>query len=272
MSKILFIGDIHTKQNIVKRVEELLNEDKEIEKVVFVGDYVDDWKTNYLDNINILNTMFNLKRKYKDKIELLWGNHEHSYFGYACSGHKYLDDDFPKLLSDNLDLFNIIYKTDDFICSHAGITENWFTAIKEKYNIKDDNEMLDKINELFHKEDKNMLELLSVASVSSGGYSDFASPLWSRPSDHTYSPINLGRDQIVGHTPNELELKYRTKNVIVDGLEILDRIVYIDTFSTYPVTLEPIGKEEILIFNNEDKVYLSKSLLTDKEEFIFQRR
>lgn len=274
MSKTIFVGDIHTKHGIIERIENLINIDKEIEKVVFVGDYVDDWSTDAEYNEIMLEIMFNLKKKYSDKVVLLLGNHELSYMGYPCSGHKKPDEKTSKLLFDNIDLIDVIYKTEDFICSHAGLTELWLNDLKDKYNIsciEGLDKMVDRINQMFHNKDGSIMRSLSCASYSSGGYSYIASCLWSRPDDHRFSPINLGVDQIVGHTPTSVELKYRAKNVIVEGKEIDDKIIYIDTFSTYPVTEEPVGKQEILIFDHDTKSYYSRSLVTDKIEFIFQR-
>ena len=63
MSKILFVGDIHTKDWIIDKVDELLNTDKEIDKAVFTGDYLDEFGATYNDNINILNKVINFKNK-----------------------------------------------------------------------------------------------------------------------------------------------------------------------------------------------------------------
>lgn len=69
--KTIFVGDIHTKYGIIERIENLIKEDSEIEKVIFTGDYVDDWNAIVDDNILILNLIFDFKKKYKDKIVLL---------------------------------------------------------------------------------------------------------------------------------------------------------------------------------------------------------
>ena len=270
MSKTTFVGDIHVKSEILNRVEKIFNEDKNIDKLVFLGDYVDDWNTSAKDNVAILEEIFNLKKKYNDKIVLLLGNHEMSYMGFLCSGHK-PSKETEKLLHDNLDLLDVVYKTNDFIVTHGGFTELWLNMLKDQYLIEDDDKVIDKINEMFHKRDGSIMRDLNLASLSSGGYSIISSCLWARPTDHTYSPINLGKDQIIGHTPNRQELKNSVGSIIIDGLEINDKIFYIDTFSTWRDSGEPIGKEEILIFDDNTKSYYSKSLVTDREEFIYQR-
>lgn len=269
MGRTIFVGDIHVKSEILNRIKEIFNKDRSIDKLIFLGDYVDDWNTSSEDNINILEDVFNLKKKYNSKVVLLLGNHEMSYMGFPCSGHK-PSKETEKLLYDNLDLLDVVYKTNDFIVTHGGFTDLWLNMLKEQYFVEDNNEMIDKINEMFHKRDGSMMRNLNLASLSSGGYSIVSSCLWARPADHTYSPINLGRDQIIGHTPNRQELKNSVGNIVVEGLKINDKIFYIDTFSTRD-SGELIGKEEILIFDDNTKSYYSRSLVTDKEEFIYQR-
>lgn len=265
--RTLFIEDIHTKINIIKRIEELIKEDKTIENVVFLGDYLDDWSATFIDNLNTLHHIIDFKNLYKDKVHLLLGNHELSYLGFPCSGYN-KSEEVSNLLYKNINLFDISYESEYFICSHAGFNNIWLNMLKEKYLFKDNEEAIHKVNEMFNNKDGSILKDLSISSTTSGSYSLCASCLWARPADHRYYSINIGKDQIVGHTPLVGSIKDNVSQVIYDGLETNYRIFYIDTFSTYKNTSEPIGKEEVLIFDNDNKSYFSKSLVSDKEEFI----
>ena len=149
MSKILFVGDIHTKDWIIDKVDELLNTDKEIDKAVFTGDYLDEFGATYHDNINILNKVINFKNKNKDKVTLLIGNHELSYLGFPCSGHIY-NENINDLLKQNLDLFDLIYEEDNFIVYHGGLTKNWIELLINEYNQNSVDDIIKLLNIKFH--------------------------------------------------------------------------------------------------------------------------
>lgn len=248
MNKTIFVGDIHTKKFIPKSIEKLLEKDKDIDKVIFTGDYSDEWNGNEKENLDILETMFNLKRKYNDKVILLLGNHDLSYMGYPCSGHIYPDDQIIKMYKDNHELLQVIYlnEEENYIVSHGGFTQNWYDIINQYYEgtLK---EKVDKINNDFQninsEEYQSLLELLAIASVSSGSNSIYASCLWARPYDHLYHPFETMIDQIVGHTPIKDTIEIESKKT---GLLEQNIIYFIDTFSTYR-NRTPYGKEEVLI-------------------------
>lgn len=246
MNKILFIGDIHTKENIVNKVDEILTKDKQIKKAIFVGDYVDEWSASEQEDLNILNSIFNLKKKYGDRVILLLGNHELSYMGYPCSGHIYPDDQIKKVLEENHSLLQVLYYNKDYIVSHGGITQNWLEVVKQFYkgNLK---EIINQINIDFQDVNseryKDLLQLLSMASVSSGSNSLCASCLWARPQDHRYSPLSEMVDQIVGHTPIFMGIEESRE---IGGLLRQNTIYYIDSFSTYK-DRRPYGKQEALL-------------------------
>lgn len=257
--KTLFVGDIHTKTEIIEEVEKLIKEDKDIGKVIFVGDYVDDWKAVEKDNINVLNRIFDLKDSYSDKVHLLVGNHEFSYLGYPCSGHIY-SKEVPKILLSRLKDLDVIYKTDDYTVSHGGITSLWLSNLCDYYKEENIDKIIDKINDGFHNQDMEIYRFLSLASFTSGSNSYVASCLWARPSDHisgVYGPI-YNYTQIAGHTPIP-------DPVFSSVTEINNsRIYYIDTFSTYYNTKESIGKREVLIFDEDTKEFSTIKLF--KEE------
>lgn len=264
--KILFVGDIHTKYGIIERIENIIKTNDDIEKIIFTGDYVDDWNAIEDDNLEILEIIFNLKKNYPDKINLLVGNHEFSYLGYPCSGHIN-SIKTEKLLQDNLDLLDVIYKSDNFIVSHAGFTNLWVDSCKYVCGYKDFDELIDIINNSFHSKQRNIINFLSVASKTSSGDFITASPLWARPKDHINSMIELPKDQIVGHTPIQNDIK----DSMIEILNSTNKIIYIDTFSTYRDGITPVGKQQILIFDNENKTYYQSDLDLENIEAIYTR-
>ena len=85
---VLFVGDVHNHLYIFDDVQRL---DKEynFDKIVFLGDYVDDWNTNNQDSLETLKKVFELKESNPDKYRFCLGNHEFSYLGFRCCGHLY---------------------------------------------------------------------------------------------------------------------------------------------------------------------------------------
>lgn len=219
--KYLFVGDVHNHLYIFEDVEKL---DKQwnFDRIIFFGDYVDDWNTNNHHSLETLDKVFELKRSNPNKYTFLLGNHEMSYLGYKCSGHQYeLEDVVQAKLKENIwvfDLYTSIYTWDkgDFICSHAGFTNGF---IQECLGDKD--------NWLLSLSDMNKhildnLEPFSHCSFVRGGRDNFSSSMWCDRREHSYfgSQEPIAPNQIVGHTP--------VKNIIYEG-----GIYFIDTHSTY---------------------------------------
>lgn len=128
MAKILCIPDIHLRKFWRQCIFD--NVDK-VEKVVFLGDYLDPYNEPDLEEnaIQMMDNIIGLKKEEPDKYILLLGNH-------TC---HYIWDDYPEssrysfwsakkyhnIFCDNLNLFNIGFVQDDVIFTHAGITNEW---------------------------------------------------------------------------------------------------------------------------------------------------
>ena len=64
--KYLFVGDVHNHSYIFDDVDRL---DKEynFDRIIFLGDYVDDWLTDNHDSLKTLDKIFSLKEKDPNK-------------------------------------------------------------------------------------------------------------------------------------------------------------------------------------------------------------
>lgn len=160
--KVLAVGDIHQKPWILDRVEKIIDD---YDKVVFVGDYADDFSAEPQDRIEIWKDMRKLQRKYPI-ISVLIGNHDYVYLHKQYAGRFAGWDPISQALLDaELDLKNwlldlpFLTKIDNVAYSHAGITDSW---------------------------DYNGL-------MSEDG------PLWVRPEDGYVYESN----QVFGHTPQQ---------------------------------------------------------------------
>lgn len=126
--KALIIPDVHQKVNWKFALQNVNNFDK----IFFLGDYFD-----YHDNADVygfeaitnFEEIIAFKKKYPDKVELCFGNHDAHYLGgFRCYSNWQMDygDDFCEALLKAADYLNICYRFGDYIISHAGITKTWY--------------------------------------------------------------------------------------------------------------------------------------------------
>ncbi len=165
--KILSVGDIHTKLWIIDKVEKLVDK---YDKIVFVGDFADDWGKDALDTIATWRRMYDFMNKYPDKVLTTCGNHDVIYCqktpslqsGYSYVTQLAINSPANKYLKDWLLSLPITLKLDGVTFSHAGVAKGW--------NGKTD------VNSLWQNN----------------------SPIWARPEWAQYKKIK----QVFGHSPS----------------------------------------------------------------------
>lgn len=227
--KVLIIPDVHGTDNW-KKAEELI---EEVDKVVFLGDYFDNWENKWPEQGKNFEDICSFKRKNMEKVEVLLGNHDWSYisptkYGSSVSGHQNEHaKEIHDLLVANRDIIKIASECDGWVFSHAGFSNCWVEQFKynehcisdkqteDEYIVWDESEFgVDFLNNKFFNLsliatdpacDLNFCELLDWNGTYDGfGNEVTQGPLWIRPDA-------LGRDkffpnQVVGHT--EIALSY----------------------------------------------------------------
>lgn len=192
--KTIILGDIHGR-TIWKNI---INAEKEYDKIIFIGDYVDTHEDiSSLQQLENLADIIQFKRDNLDKVSLLLGNHDFHYLDVdeRYSGFQpIMRFQFKEIFKDNLNLFQICECIDtNQICSHAGIGKTWCTNNNIHYE-----EALDivskEINELF----KYKPYAFKFKGSDPYGDSFESSPIWIRP--HSLQFDGLPCTQIVGHT------------------------------------------------------------------------
>jgi predicted phosphodiesterase len=114
--KTVTIGDTHGAE-VADVVGEIIDDH---DKFIFVGDYVDSF---FYDNVTMKKNLLDiieLKKKYPEKIVLLWGNHDIQYLlgvdKYGCTGYRpEMQHDFYEILNSNAGLFRFSYQIDDYL-------------------------------------------------------------------------------------------------------------------------------------------------------------
>lgn len=163
--KVLAVGDIHTKLWILNSVMALIDQ---YDKIVFVGDYADDWMSSPQDSVNTWAALKNLQEENPDKVQLVTGNHDYIYVnktrtlqsGYNHVTQLLINSQENKKLKLWLSSLPVTIIVDGVTYSHAGLSDHY-------------------------KEDDALWQ--------------DESPLWARPPYTAYRKM----PQVFGHTPSE---------------------------------------------------------------------
>lgn len=228
MSKVFVIPDVHLKAWIFDKAEELLSQN-EYDKIVCLGDLVDDWDQE--KNLRLYSETFDALERFINRhpnFLLCYGNHDVSYiWGARESG--YSDYARPVVLERLSKLEKIIpagniayiHRIDKVLFSHAGLTEIFVSHFLPNFG-GDIDELLEKINGF--RRDELWCD---------------ASPIWARPQDGRIEMYPKGYLQVVGHTP-------------VRKTDYFGEVVTVDNFSTYR-NGDPIGDQRFIWVDTETK-------------------
>ena len=188
---------------------------------VFLGDYCDPYSREGISDKKALDNMkeiIDFARSNKDRVTLLLGNHDLSYFGveaglwsvFADRYSEQYSDCWHQLFWDNADLFSTCksfkVRGRHFLMSHAGIHPEWVDCVP-LFDDLDKNDLLAiaaRIDDLFqqslHSNTRTgFMEALSVVGYLRGGMFPAGSPVWA--DCHEYLDVDYdGITQIFGHT------------------------------------------------------------------------
>lgn len=138
MSKVLAVGDIHTKVWIIDKVEELVNE---YDLIVFCGDYADNWNTSPTYTMAAWR-MLKMLMDNNPNVRAVIGNHDYAYIHNEIAGQssgfnpvtfQLINAPENKKIKAWLESLPVIFEHDGVIYSHAGVTEEW----NGKYDVYD---------------------------------------------------------------------------------------------------------------------------------------
>jgi hypothetical protein len=220
--KVLSVGDIHGRDNW-----KIINPD-EYDKVVFLGDYVDHYTKTPKEILNNFKDVLMFAKKYPDKVVLLIGNHDAQYFmlytsyrkATMCTGFK---SEYAvalnSLFNDNSDMFKYMYQIDNYLWSHAGLSNKSFNLFyKDKIELLNGN-LADKFNHLWNVKNSSIFHV----GVKRGGSYEAGSPLWADRSETIMDCLD-GYHQIVGHTPvKQIDIReYNLSNCSIAYVDVAD--------------------------------------------------
>lgn len=208
--KVLFIGDIHGRDDWKRMVEVALFYNLHI---VFLGDYVDSKDIRPVLILHNLKKIIELKKQYPDQVTLFLGNHDYSYYDsrtYISGFDVHMWKDYEDLFRKNIELFDIAWGYTNSnnkytLASHAGLTLTYYNNYIKPL-IDDKESLLNRVsegaaNELpIHQILNYMVNEDIIFKVGNARRGEGTpSPLWSDISElkeDNYPGIN----QVVGHS------------------------------------------------------------------------
>ena len=234
MGKILIIPDIHSRDFYKDAIGDISMYDK----VVFLGDYLDGYPYEGVSNetgFSNLLEIIDFKKKNKDKVVLLLGNHDAHYLNRLVNSGRF---DFlnaernAELFEENLGLFDVAWETEingkRYFFSHAGVRRGWIESNHDLFVLDDTSTLpsADYFNNFLHAGEQSQADRFFVAlsncSYHRGGWGDSGSMVWSDiheyfsnrgvVEEHEYDGVYF----IVGHTQQEQQ------PIITDYVACLD--------------------------------------------------
>lgn len=229
--KVLILADLHGRkfwrQTIVNNIDK-------VDKVIFLGDYLDPYKNEVDENyklhnmeceeyedaqnlLKMLNDIVALKKNEPEKYILLTGNHTDSYIWSKFKAATRTDyrnwELYHKFFSQNLEFFNLVWVEDNVIFSHAGITDGWAREVWKKFRYPESayKSIMDValvLNDIpLTNVNNEYIQLISNISYYRWGESQYGSCEWADIKEHinmsskTLSPLGEeGIYQVFGHT------------------------------------------------------------------------
>ncbi|MCL2196568.1 MAG: metallophosphoesterase [Treponema sp.] len=183
--KIAVISDIHQTVYWRKIIEQM----DDFDKVIFLGDEFDCWSNEWPFQIKNAENIIIFKKSFPEKVDLCWSNHAISYYlNERCSGyqgeHAY---DICEYYIKHQEYYNVLYIYDNWIFSHAGISQKWmeYCRINE----------LSEINQIFRDKPK----IFKWIGPDNFGNNANEGPLWIRPEALIANSVN-NYNQVAGHT------------------------------------------------------------------------
>lgn len=196
---LIALGDTHGRTNWKQIVATT-----EFDTIVFIGDYFDTH-----DNISPQQQIANFeaiiayKRANKDKVILLFGNHDYHYIRPIEEAYSGFQDKYAPAIRQLLreaireELVQMCYRHNTYLFSHAGVTQTWLKAVGYTGE-----EPLDSfINALFRTRPE-AFKFIYGPNYSPYGDDICQTPIWVRPNSLKQDAV-AGYKQVVGHTTQQ---------------------------------------------------------------------
>lgn len=227
--RILVVGDLHCKPNLLTQAVEIYRKRK-CDYLVFLGDACDNWGAQQSDNAEIVDALITFKQELKEHFVWLIGNHDWGYYASTdMTGHIHFHESiiYSRFL-EHFDDWEVVAQLGRYVFSHAGISKAFAKAFGGQ-NVVENIALLKKQTDPYAP--------LNFVGQACGGYSSNPSPLWARPEEVDPWTDDGKVVQIVGHTP-------------LTQIENLHGLVICDTLSQYS-NKDFIGDRSLLLIEDD---------------------
>jgi hypothetical protein len=229
--KLVAIGDIHGHDSW----KQVVAQEQDADMFVFVGDYFDSFSVKGLDQINNFLDIIEFKKQSKVPVVMLLGNHDYHYYpgieDSGTSGYQALmAPSIKAVVNDNKHNLQLVYKSGEFVFSHAGLSSEWLDDIFVKWDVEN---LDDAVNDLLiyqptkiaYRSFKYYDYENNRAQLAGGfGGETFQGPIWIRPRalmKANYDTLRNQIIQVVGHTGQT--------QIDIEGKATGGRYYFIDT-------------------------------------------
>lgn len=194
----LIIPDIHNK---ISQAEEIIEKYRDVDEIVFLGDYFDDFGDNKIIAEQVAVWLKDSLKK-ENRIHLL-GNHELNYmFGGIdrCSGFSNSKNSVINSVLDSYDWqkLKFYYDCQGWLCTHAGCSGDLFgNPISKESSMSYICKQLDVWKSCLFLKNINQSKIFQVG-VKRGGVCSVGGPLWCHFPEEFVPMANI--KQVFGHT------------------------------------------------------------------------
>jgi len=221
--KICAIGDIHGRtcwKNIAV---------EDYDKIIFLGDYCDSFFHSDAEIFENLREILILKKSFPEKIILLLGNHDVHYAyspKYRATGFR---NSMEFLLKDlfemNKDFFQMAFQHNNYLFTHAGVSNAWFLKNKtiiEKADVEKENiSLAEALNRILDSSSRDIL--MEVGYIRGGHSWNKGGIVWADRSETKDDFLN-GFHQIVGHSPVPDIIRLGNEKESITYIDCLDSV------------------------------------------------
>lgn len=258
--KILVIPDIHQTEHYKKPLKELYDS---VDKVIFLGDYFDfhdpEGVVDTSKAIENFNDICKLAKDNPDKVDALIGNHDDEYITDDMTNtYQYHNETLiGKAILSNLDVLKVAVMYDDWLFSHAGVSDVFLylngLATNNNGKFIPIEGYVEELNKKLHRDGADFL-VYSRFDISHYGDDKTQTPTWIRPNSLLSNCAH--NKQVVGHTAvgsgrkKPAFFEYRGNKVIFLDTDTKDQYFVFDTEKEPDFQdVEKKGKEIVHIVN-----------------------